>query len=175
MKEIKEEIWKDIEGYFGLYQISNLGRVKSLGNGKTHNSKEHLLKLEKDKYKYSIVCLCKQGKMKRYKVHRLVAQHFIHNPNNLEQINHIDEDKTNNCVSNLEWCDAKHNCNYGTRNKRIGESNSKQVMCVETGVIYTSTMEIQRQLGFSSGNISNACTGRYKQAYGFHWKYVFIK
>ena len=172
MEEIKEE-WRDIVGYENLYQISNLGNVKSLKYGK-----ERILKPAKDGKKYSIVNLCKQGKMKTYKVHRLVAQAFIPNPNNFRELNHIDEDKTNNCVSNLEYCDSKHNCNYGTRNKRIAESNinhpnkSKQVMCVETGKIYPSTMEIQRQLGFASSNISAVCIGKYKQAYGFHWRYV---
>ena len=158
-----EEIFKDIEGYFGLYQVSNLGNIKSLKYGK-----ERILKPAKDKNKYSIVCLCKQGKMKNHKVHRLVAQAFIPNPNNLPQINHKDENPSNNCVLNLEWCTADYNHNYGTHNERVGASNtnnpkrSKQVLCVETNKIYPSTMEVERQLGFSRGNISSACIGKRK-------------
>lgn len=151
------EIFKDIEGYED-YQISNLGNVKSLRFGK-----EKILKPVKDGKKYLCVVLYKQGKHKMCKVHRLVAQAFIDNPNNLPQINHKDEDKTNNQVNNLEWCDCQYNIDY---------SQSKQVLCVETGIIYPSLSEVYRQLGFSQGYISLACNGKYKTAYGFHWKYV---
>ena len=165
MQEIKEE-WRDIVGYEN-YQVSNLGRLKSLKYGK-----ERILKPQKDKYKYSIVSLCKQGKVKTYKVHRLVAQAFIDNPNNLPQVNHKDEDKTNNASSNLEFCDAKYNSNYGTRNQRAAEKTSKQVLCVETGEIYPSTHQIERELGFSQGNISSACTGERKTCGGYRWRYI---
>ena len=151
------EIFKDIEGYED-YQISNLGNVKSLRFGK-----EKILKPVKDGKKYLCVVLYKQGKHKMCKVHRLVAQAFIPNPNNYQQVNHKDEDKTNNQVNNLEWCDCQYNIDY---------SQSKQVMCLETGKIYPSTMEVHRQLGFSQGYISLACNGKHKTAYGFHWKYV---
>ena len=170
------EIWKDIEDYENLYQISSLGRVKSLGNDKTR--KEKILKPAKDKDGYLYVGLSKQGKIKYYKVHRLVAMAFIENPNNYPIINHKDEDKTNNAVENLEFCDAKYNLNYGTRNIRVAESNinnpnrSKKVLCVETGKIYPSTNEVYRQLGFFQQNISSACRGKYKQAYGYTWRYV---
>lgn len=162
------EIFKDIEGYKGLYQVSNLGNVKSLGNGNSNNSKEKILKPTKDKKGYLTVDLYKDGKRKIYKVHRLVAKVFIENPNNLPQVNHKDEDKTNNAVENLEFCDAKYNINYGTRNEKI----SKQLMCLETGKIYTSTREVQKQLGFSHSNISRCCNGKLKQAYGYTWCYV---
>ena len=159
------EIYKDIEGYKG-YKISNYGNVKSLGNDKTR--KEKILKPAKDKDGYLYVGLCKQGKIKMCKVHRLVAQTFIPNPNDLPQVNHKDEDKINNHVTNLEWCTNEYNINYGTRNQRT----SKQVICLETGVIYYSLKEVQRQLGFAQSAISNACNGKYKQAYGYTWKYV---
>lgn len=151
------EIYKDIEGYEN-YQVSNLGNVRSLKFGK-----EKILKPVKDGKKYLCVVLYKQGKHKMCKVHRLVAQAFIPNSQNLPQINHKDEDKTNNQVNNLEWCDCQYNIDY---------SQSKQVMCIETGVVYPSTMEVKRQLGFSPGYISLACYGKRKTAYGFHWKYV---
>lgn len=164
------EIWKDIEGYEGLYQVSNLGNVKSLNY--KHTGKERVLKTAKDKDNYLVVGLYKEAKLKTHRVHRLVAQSFIPNSKNLPQINHKDEDKTNNCVENLEFCDRKYNCNFGTRNQRVAESNSKRVLCVENGVVYSSTMEVQRQLGFSNGNISSACNGKLKTAYGFHWCYI---
>lgn len=167
-----KEIFKDIEGYEG-YQISNYGRVKSLKFGK-----DRILKPQKDSKGYLMVWLCKEGKRKQHLVHRLVAIHFIENPNNYPMVNHRDENPLNNCVSNLEFCDAKYNSNYGTRNQRVAESNtnnpntSKPVLCVETGKIYPSAREVYRQLGFSQGNISSACRGRLKQAYGYTWKYV---
>lgn len=170
------EIFKDIEGYENLYQISNKGNLKSLGNDKTR--KEKKIKLLKRKNGYLKVGLYKQGKRKFYLVHRLVAQAFIPNPDNLEQVNHKDEVKTNNNVTNLEWCTRLYNNNYGTHNQRSAESNtnhpntSKKVLCIETGKIYPSTGEVERQLGLSRGNISSVCTGRYKTCGGFHWKYV---
>ena len=174
-----EEIWKDIESYEGLYQISNLGRVKSLGKGKSNNSKERIMKAGKDKKNgYLSVILYKDGKKKYCKVHRLVAFVFLPNPDNLPQVNHIDEDKTNNRVENLEFCDAKYNSNYGTRTQRVSKSQtnypnkSKKVLCVETGKIYPSIHQVQRELGFSHGNISSVCSGRREQAYGFHWRYI---
>lgn len=171
-----QEEWSDIEEYSGLYQISNLGRVKSLNYN--HTGKEKILKSNKRADGYLQVDLHNQGNKKTHRVHRLVAMAFIENPNNYEEINHRDEDKANNCVSNLEWCDRKHNCNFGTRNERSATNRinhpkrSKQVLCVETGKIYPSTKEVQRHLGFSQGNISSACNGRLKQAYGYTWKYV---
>jgi hypothetical protein len=167
-----KEIFKDIEGYEGLYQVSNLGNVKALGNGGSNNSKEKILKLTKDKDGYLNITLHKQGKVKTYKIHRLVAMAFIENPNNLEQINHRDEDKANNHVTNLEWCTPKQNINYGTHNQRMAESKSKPVICLETGKIYTSTMDVQRQLGFDNSNISKCCRGKLKQAYSYTWQYV---
>ena len=166
------EIYKDIEGYEQLYQISNQGTVKSFGNGNSNNSKERILKPAKDKDGYLYVCLSKQGKRKYYRVHRLVCQAFISNPNNLSFVNHRNEIKTDNRASNLEWCDCSYNINYGTRNQIVAEKLSKQVLCVETGKIYTSAMEVQRHLGFDNSNISKCCNGRCKQAYGYTWKFV---
>jgi hypothetical protein len=175
------EIYKDIAGYENLYQVSNMGNIKSLGNGNSNNSnnsKEKTLKLSKNRDGYLKVDLCKEGKVKTYQVHRLVAEAFIENPNNLPQVNHRDEDKTNNASGNLEWCTPKQNINYGSHNQRSAASRinhpkrSKQVLCLETGKIYPSTMEVQRQLGFAQGYISMCCNGRCKQAYGFHWTFL---
>ena len=112
------EEWRDIEGYEGLYQISSLGRVKSFPRPTTPGG---ILKINKRKDGYCSVMLCKNGKTKRFLVHRLVAKAFIPNPNNLPMINHKNENPSKNIVDNLEWCDNKYNCNYGTLPKRKSE------------------------------------------------------
>lgn len=115
MEEIKEE-WRDIKGYEGLYQVSNFGRVWS-------NITNRIMK-QKLSSEYFQIGLSKNNKQTFYCIHRLVAQAFIRNPNNYPCINHKDENKYNNISSNLEWCTYKYNNNYGTRLKRIRESNS---------------------------------------------------
>lgn len=174
---MENEIWKNIEGYEELYEVSNFGRVKSLKGGRWGTGKERILKPQTDGCGYLKVHLCNEGKVKTFKVHRLVAQAFIPNPQNLPEINHINEDKTNNRVENLEWCTREYNNNHGTRNQRVAKSNtngkkSKRVLCVESGIVYPSSHEVQRKFGYSQGNISSCCTGRHKQAYGYTWKYV---
>lgn len=169
---VMEEIWKNIEGYEGLYQVSNLGRVKSLKFGK-----EKILKPVKNTFGYLQVILCKENIQKHLYVHRLVAQAFIPNPLNLPEINHKTEDKQLNYVWCLEYCDRKYNNNYGTHNERSANSRinhpakSRKVICVETNIIYPSSMEAQRQTGISQSNIISCCKGKYKSAGGYHWKY----
>ena len=113
-----KEKWADIKGYEGLYQISSYGRVKSLnkkgGNGK--NQKEQLMRLSKRKY--LTISLCKNSKYETFNVHRLVAEAFIPNPQNLKYVNHIDYDKYNNKVDNLEWCTARENSLWSLENMR---------------------------------------------------------
>ena len=115
------EEWRDIEGYKGLYQISNLGRVKSFPNCKRKTTR--ILKPGNNctGRGYLFIFLFKNKQKKRFYVHRLVAQAFIPNPNNLPMINHKDENPSKNIVDNLEWCDNKYNCNYGTLPKRKSE------------------------------------------------------
>ena len=129
-----KEIWKDIKGYEGYYQISSLGRVKSLNRTKKHSYNS--IALLKEKYLkpqsangYKFVRLCKGNNVKMKIVHRLVAEAFIPNPNNYKEINHKDENKSNNNISNLEWCTHKYNINYGTRNERVSktEKNTKRL------------------------------------------------
>ena len=123
---MENEIWKDIKGYEGLYQISNKGRVKSLRRairvaeklGGFRVKGERILLHDVGKFGYHRVHLLKNHKGKHLLVHRLVADAFIDNPMNLPQINHKDENKGNNVVSNLEWCTAKYNSNYGDRTER---------------------------------------------------------
>ena len=168
----KIELWRDIVGYEGLYQVSDLGRVRSLNYNRTGKIKT--LRLCIGKTGYLIVNLCKNGTNKVHKVHRLVADNWIENPlpEKWDQVNHIDEDKFNNRVENLEWCNNAYNCNYGTRNERMAEKLSKPVICVETGVVYKSTMEVQRELNYSSSFVSRCCRGEQNTAYCYHWKYI---
>lgn len=131
---MKKEIWKDIPGYEGLYQVSNLGRIKSMKRyTKIPNAirieKEKILKLGK-RNGYYVINLCKKNKRKSYQVHRLVAQAFIQNPKNKPYINHIDYDPTNNKVKNLEWCTQKENVEW-----------SKCHMCGRRNVNYSNTKE----------------------------------
>ena len=172
-EETTTEIWKDIPEYESLYQISSLGRVKSLKFGK-----ERILKPIKNNKGYFVLNLLKDGKPKNMKVHRLVAQAFLNNPFNLPQINHINEIKEDNRLENLEYCDNIYNSNYGTRNERVSKSNinnskrSKQVICIETCKIYPSTADVHRQLGFSQSSISACCIGKRNTCGGYHWQYV---
>lgn len=160
------ERWTDIKGYEGLYLISDLGNVKSLGNNKTRKEKTLRLIILNG---YLIVCLSKNGERKNYYVHRLVAEAFLPNPNNLPEVNHKDENKKNNNVENLEWCDRQYNIDY---------SNAKQVGQYDLNGnlinVWKSTHEIERQTGFHQSNISACCRGEryYKTAYNYCWQYV---
>ena len=106
---MKMEVYRTVQGYEGLYEISNYGRVKSLNYNRT--GKERIMKPAANTKGYLCVGLFKDGKMKSHRVHRLVASAFIENPDELPEVNHKDEDKTNNCANNLEWCLHKDNCN----------------------------------------------------------------
>ena len=171
------EEWKPIEGYEGKYEISNMGRVKSYiqdSNGKIINGCP-----DGKGYLYVKLYYAPQ-KHKMFKIHRLVGKHFIPNPNNYSQINHKDENKKNNCVDNLEWCDNQYNNSYGTRNIRAGLSNrccpttSKKVCSInKDGIVdyYDSIGEAERQSGVSHSNIFAVLGGRRKHAGGYKWCY----
>ena len=165
------EEWKDIKGYDGLYQVSNLGRVKSF-KGKS----ERILKPRVKRNDYSTVHLSKNNTSKDVLVHRLVAETFIPNPENKPQVNHIDEDKTNNVVSNIEWMTAKENINHGTRNLRSGISNGKRVKVIDIANgeynYYNSISECGRELNINQSTISNHLNGRSKQTCGYIVQYV---
>lgn len=160
------ETWKDIKGWEGKYQVSNLGRVKSLNYCNTGNPS--ILKTGTDCNGYLKVTLYRNNKGKTYNVHRLVAEAFIPNPQCFPEVNHKDETRTNNNVENLEWCTRQYNLNYGTRTQK----QSKLVMCVETGEVFNSVSEVQRMLGFPSGDISKCCNGKRNTCHNFHWQYI---
>lgn len=133
---MEQEIWKDIPGYKGLYQVSNLGRVKALpklvGRGKRYHASEKFIKLQKTQNGYMIATLSRDGNKNRFLVHRLVAIVFIDNPLDLPFINHKNEIKTDNRVENLEWCTAKYNSNYGARNQKISAAKVGHEVSKET-------------------------------------------
>ena len=179
---MKGEIWKDIEGYEGLYQVSNMGNVKSLNYKRT--GKEGILKPGKVSSGYLQVQLHQDGKRKKYYVHQLVATAFCENQMGYTEVNHLDEDKTNNRADNLEFCSSSYNCNYGTRIKRIAEKlrndpkRSKPLFGIDkiTGLIveFASAHEASRQLGISNGNICDCLKGRKKSVGGFYWYYANV-
>lgn len=178
-----QEIWLPIKGYEN-YHISNIGRVKSLErtdsytlNGKTiyRHKKEIILKQCYDGNGYLMVRLFNtvSPKGRLFKVHRLVGEVFIPNPNNLPCINHIDEDKTNNVVENLEWCDVSYNNKYGTRLTRAIEKEKIPIEAFDTygNIIlqFESVNEAKRN-GFL--NAGECCRGKYKTCGGYKWRYV---
>ena len=176
-----EEEWKDIKDYPN-YMVSNLGIVKSIGRWvyKEYRGKrwqrEKILKSSVNKDGYLFVGLYKNRKVKYFRIHRLVAEAFIKNPNNYPQVNHKDENKQNNCVKNLEWCDAKYNNNYGTKNKRIAEKLSKPVLQIdkitnEVIAEFPSIIEVQRQLGINQSTISKCCLGKQNTCGGYKWQF----
>ena len=172
------ETWKSVVGYEGLYEVSDLGRVKSLWYGR-----EKILKPQKDGWGYPHVILCKDGKKKTLKVHRLVAEAFIPNPNNLATVNHKDEVKTNNIVSNLEWMSQQDNNNFGSRTIRAAKaninnpalSNKVQMFDKKTGELlatFPSISEAERVTGIKRASISHCCTGISKSSGGYIWRYL---
>lgn len=175
---MKEEIWLPIEGYEGLYEVSDMGNVRSLNYNKTGETK--ILRPAMTRFGYLQVSLWKDGKRKMVKVHRLVATAFVPNMFGDDYVNHINEVKTDNRADNLMWCTHKENNNWGTRNQRVSEKNtngkrSKRVLqFTKSGEFireWASIREVERVLGFLSETISRCCLGKQKSASGFVWKF----
>ena len=173
-----EEIWKDVVGYEGLYQVSNLGNVKS---------KRGLLKPQVRQHGYLSVWLYGRGGIcgrsgKQFSVHRIVAEAFLQNPNGYTEVNHKDECKTNNRAENLEWCSHVQNSNHGTRGRRIGLANTngkrsrpiaKYTMSGKLVRVFPSLQEAGR-CGYAAENVCRCAKGSnsYSHAYGYLWRYV---
>lgn len=180
------EIWRDIKGYEGFYKVSNLGKVWSCRSEKE-------LKQKQNKFGYMRVNLCVENSNKTHLVHRLVAEAFIPNPDNLPQVNHKDEDKTNNSVGNLEFCNAKYNSNYGTHKDKLkisstgrkmpkyavdkaAEKHKKRIGMFKNGVLvkeYESAADANNDNeNFNYVSISACCNGRIKTYRGYEWKFI---
>lgn len=177
-----EEIWVNVFGYEGKYQVSNLGRVKSLPRNGTV-CYERILKIQVDKNGYNYVSFHKR----KFKIHRLVAEAFIPNPENKPQVNHIDGNKQNNEVENLEWATAQENLNHAFR---IGLKKKtdleKMIQCARLKNMkpvlqydlqgnfvkrWESAAEIQKCLGYREQNIGACCLNKYKKSNGFIWRF----
>lgn len=171
---MKKEFWKPILNYEGLYEVSNFGRVKSFRFGK-----ERILKPGINKGGYFFVVLYKNGKKKNHLVHRLVAEAFLPNPDNLPEVNHKDENPQNNNIENLEWCSHSYNINFGTRNKRVAAKNTNG-KCSKTVLQYDLEGNLIREWksvtecgrnGYNQGHVAECCNGKRKTHKGFIWRY----
>lgn len=185
---MEEEIWKDIPGYEGRYQVSNLGRIKSLDmlvgtkGGKKAVRKGRILIPVVNKDGYHIVSLCDGRIKKGIRVHRVVALVFIPNPFGYNIINHKDRNPSNNHASNLEWCDATYNVTYDGARERSSNTRYKNKFGFKRVAqydmrgnlisIFESTASAARNTGCGQGAISNNCIGRTKSAGGYQWAYV---
>jgi len=192
-KFTETEVWKDIKGYEGYYQISNKGRIHSLNRtitdkrGFKYKKKGKELKPHKGENGYIYISLKKNNFTKTFTIHRLVATYFTFNPLRLPEVNHIDENKENNKADNLEWCTHKYNNSYGTKNSRAMQNRDSSYVSIQNKKrlskkvfqydfnnnlirIWPSTQECQRN-GFSQGCVAACCRGEYKQYYGYKWSY----
>ena len=191
----KLEIWKDIPEYEGLYQASNLGNIRSIARKHT---KGGILRYSIGSSGYKQLTLCKNGKPKTYMIHRLIAKTFLTNDNNLKEINHKDENKLNNCLENLEYCDRLYNQNYGTaiirmvKSHNYKESTMKSAAHRDYNVIAQKTRKkilqldlndniikewdgirvASKQLSISVSNISKYCNGKGKTCGNYRWKFA---
>lgn len=182
-----EEIWKDIVHYEGLYQASNLGNIRSIdrfvvsSDGIRQFRHGKTIKQRKNQKGYKIVRLSKNGEAKNKFVHILVLESFCKRPDGLNQINHKDENKENNRLDNLEYCNNVYNQNYGSCSVNKSKSTindkrkSKQVIqFTKDGTFikeFPSLHEVERTLGFKHGHIRDACNEKLHTAYGYKWKW----
>ena len=171
---LPKQIWKDIPGYEGKYQVSNLGNVKSLNYKRS--GKEKLLTPYQKPNGYMTISLWNNNRGHTEYIHRLVANAFIDNPDNLPEVNHKDENKQNNSVENLEWCGSKYNMNYGEgAHKKSAENHKKPVYQYDLQGNFikewSSATDIHRVLGYSNSNIARCCRGVSKTSHGYIWRY----
>ena len=188
---MQNEIWKDVPGFL-YYQVSNMGRVKSIKrfDSRKHLVRERILKQSNRGNGYKVVVLYSNGH-KMFTVHRLVAMAFIPNPEGFPQVNHKNEIKTDNRAENLEWCTANHNANYGTRKERISKTRKCSILCKQDTErrkrqiiqydlfgnfirCYDSITDAKKKYG-KSGSINACLKGEQKTAYKFIWRYARTK
>lgn len=177
------EIWKPIFGYEDLYEVSNFGNVRSLdryvntkgGKRSLRRGRKKIPRMRANGYLFVTLFKCGTGKM--FNIHRLVAQAFLKNPNNYPQVNHKDENKKNNLITNLEWCTPSYNSTYRNARKRTEESHRKKVVQETIDGDYVATYNSITEAGIAVGkknrshNIGSVCNGKGKTAYGYKWKF----
>lgn len=177
---MSKERWRWVDGYEGLYMVSDRGRVMSVpktaekSNGVSVSYSGQVLEQAFDLKGYPHVALSRNGSLKTYAVHRLVAKAFVANPANHSCVNHIDENKSNNIATNLEWCSVEYNNRYGSRGERISRSTGKPVQMIQSGLVvkeFASTKDAERTIGVCSSHVSECCNGIRKTASGYVWRY----
>ena len=175
---IHKQIWKSIKGYEDLYEISNCGAVRSLTrvvagkNNSLRTLKGRILKPHEYRG-YLTVELSKDGDSKKFKIHRLVAEAFVQNVNNLPQVNHKDENKLNNRADNLEWCTPAYNSGYGTRVERANSTKGcKPFICLENGKRYSNQTACAKDLSINLGNLNSVLYGNRKSTNGYHFEFL---
>lgn len=176
------EEWRDIKGFEGAYQVSNLGNVRSLdrdyivADGVHRHYKGKLLTRVNAGKGYYIVMMQYKGRKSQQRVCRLVADAFCPNPYGYTQVNHKDENKSNDCADNLEWCTASYNVNYGTANKGRSIKHSRKINQYDLNGNYIrswgSLTQAAKELKLYTTNISKACKGKYRICGNFKWKYA---
>lgn len=171
--------WRPVEGYEGLYEVSRSGLVRSMPRdyGFGVIDKPKILAFDPDKDGYLRVRLSKEGKKRGWFVHRLVALAFVPNPDGKEFVNHIDEDRTNNHASNLEWVDTEENNAYGNRNERIALGVSREIEQIDPRSghvvkVWPSLKTLYEETGWNMSSISDRCNGRRKKSHGCEWRKV---
>lgn len=176
-----EEVWKFIPSYEGRYQVSNMGRIRSVDrvvsiNGKRGSYEKHVqprIIAQRKNRGYPYVSLSKNGKIYAEKVHRCVCLAFIDNPKGYIDVNHKNGDRSDNRVENLEWCTRQYNIWHSYYVTHRKPSGCKKVMCIENGIAYPSCMAAGRDLNLkSSGHIADVANGVYKQYKGYHFKFI---
>lgn len=173
-----KDLWVDLKGFNGMYQINTSGELRSVNyrnTGKTAILKQTISR------GYAVVNLTVKGRQRVYRVHRLVAETFLDNPENKKQVDHIDGDRCNNCVENLRWVTSKENSNNPNTAYKLGKQmigvtgaqhqRSKPVVCIETGAVYASAVDANHATGINSSNIAACCRGTRANAGGYHWAY----
>ena len=159
---------KDIKGYDGLYAITSCGKVWSYRRNRFLKARD-----KGDGY-VKVTLTDRNGKATDRSIHRLVAETYILNPDNLPEVNHKNEDRAKNNIQNLEWCSRQYNINYGTRASKFAKAVGKEVVCLETGIIYESTSAAGRALGINISTISRATRYTNYTAGGYHWSTIKI-
>jgi hypothetical protein len=174
---IMAEKWEPINGFAGMYEVSNFGRVRSVDRFDSFGRfrKGGLRKLRLDCDGYVLVTLSKENRSYTRKVHRLVAEAFIPNPERLPQVNHLDEHPGNNFVTNLEWCTAKQNANYGNRNQRMSKALTHPILQLTTAGKLIKKWQSARDAeihGYEKSGIYRVARGEWKTHAGYVWEYA---